>query len=720
MGSENSSDETRNCANGLAANINSNHCGILIDSVITSLLGVFQFAYGFVPSFRSTDNREIMALQNIQARTRMVLAYLFAQLALVREKRPGGLLVLGTANVDESLVGYLTKYDCSSADINPIGSVSKIDLRNFLQMAHDKYGMTALKSVIESTPTAELRPLVDGKVAQTDEDEIGLTYEELSVIGRLRKPGGMGPYAMFLKLLQIWSHKYTVEQIEEKVRKFWWRYRVNRHKATVSTPAVHAEVYSPDDHRNDHRPFLYPDFSYQFERIREKVEEIRRNPQRSEISRNVNSTQLGSLLTVEKTQEEKTYEGNGRFEFFSDCSKRVRYRRSSENDAFLIVKDVDKTIRSEHRFLDKIERTRGNRLQQVCLCPLTRFYKVSDFLSIVQNFLRRIGHVFYVACFPPFCCILGRAAFWPPKCAYFFYIPPPGDSLIDVRNRDDAVKMRMRKDKLTKFKTARKCDPAQKYSVGILHHCANDVEEAEGFIVVTSRKKYVACVYIKCPTGDKPRFTMLYSHPNGSDISDHLIGMPSLIDMARFYRCDVYTYDYTGYGMSRGSSSERNMYADISAVYNHIIEVRNVPASKIVMMGYSIGTAATVELVKTQSVNVPAGIILLAPPASIFRVLVNVIGLKRVGETTCCLDKFSTVNKIADIKVPVLIIHGEKDRTVPIAHGKLICEKAVTKVTPEWVATGTHNDLENCKQVWLRIRKELGMKDNENEKVKND
>jgi hypothetical protein len=37
----------------------------------------------------------------------------------------GWLLVLGSANVDEALRGYLTKYDCSSADINPIGGISK-------------------------------------------------------------------------------------------------------------------------------------------------------------------------------------------------------------------------------------------------------------------------------------------------------------------------------------------------------------------------------------------------------------------------------------------------------------------------------------------------------------------------------------------------------------------------------------------------------------------
>ena len=47
------------------------------------------------------SDTENLALQNIQARVRMVMSYLFAQLLLWHRGRPGSLLVLGSANVDE-------------------------------------------------------------------------------------------------------------------------------------------------------------------------------------------------------------------------------------------------------------------------------------------------------------------------------------------------------------------------------------------------------------------------------------------------------------------------------------------------------------------------------------------------------------------------------------------------------------------------------------------
>ncbi|EYB89154.1 hypothetical protein Y032_0235g3183 [Ancylostoma ceylanicum] len=46
------------------------------------------------------------------------------------------------------------------------------------------------------------------------------------------------------------------------------------------------------------------------------------------------------------------------------------------------------------------------------------------------------------------------------------------------------------------------------------------------------------------------------------------MGVPNLLDLARFYKCDVYSYDYSGYGISSGHPSESNQKADIRAIYD--------------------------------------------------------------------------------------------------------------------------------------------------------
>ncbi|KAJ8315536.1 hypothetical protein KUTeg_007686 [Tegillarca granosa] len=216
MGSENSSVETRNRASDLAQQIGSFHLTIAIDVAVAAMLQVFITTLKLIPKFRSNGGslRENLALQNVQARVRMVLAYLFAQLCLWARGRSGGLLVLGSANVDEGLRGYVTKYDCSSADVNPIGGISKTDLRSFIQYCISEFGLTALQSIYNAPPTAELEPLADGQIAQTDE-------------------------------------------VADKVKFFFRCYSINRHKMTTMTPSYHAETYSPDDNRYDHRQFLY-------------------------------------------------------------------------------------------------------------------------------------------------------------------------------------------------------------------------------------------------------------------------------------------------------------------------------------------------------------------------------------------------------------------------------------------------------------------------------
>jgi len=219
MGSVNSSAETRQRAHDLADQIGSYHLSLAIDAAVSAALNIFTVVTGLVPKFRVDGGslRENLALQNVQARMRMVLSYLLAQLMLWARGRSGGLLVLGSANVDESLRGYLTKYDCSSADVNPIGGISKSDLKRFLAFARIEYNLMALESILTAPPTAELEPLQEGRLVQTDEEDMGLTYDELSDLGRIRKQSACGPYTTFCRLIHNWRGSNTPAEIATKV-----------------------------------------------------------------------------------------------------------------------------------------------------------------------------------------------------------------------------------------------------------------------------------------------------------------------------------------------------------------------------------------------------------------------------------------------------------------------------------------------------------------------
>jgi NAD+ synthase (glutamine-hydrolysing) len=271
LGSENSSNETRARSSMLASEVGSSHLDVSIDTVVSAVLHFFAAVTKKTPKFKvdGGTNVENLALQNIQARIRMVLSFVLAQLMPWVRGRAGFLLVLGSANVDEGLRGYMTKYDCSSADVNPIGGISKADLRSFLRWGAEHLGYPTLASVEEAPPTAELEPIRDDYV-QTDEEDMGMSYEELGVYGRLRKIARLGPVEMYKRLLHEWRDRASPAVIAEKVKRFFFFYSCNRHKMTTLTPSYHAENYSPEDNRFDLRPFLYNvRWPWQFKKIDE-------------------------------------------------------------------------------------------------------------------------------------------------------------------------------------------------------------------------------------------------------------------------------------------------------------------------------------------------------------------------------------------------------------------------------------------------------------------
>jgi len=107
-------------------------------------------------------NNDFVIPGNVRARMRMIMLYAYAN--------KYNLLVAGTGNCSEHMVGYFTKYGDGGTDFEPISHLYKTEV-----WAMAKY-LKLPKKIINKTPSAELW---DG---QTDEKELGITYKELDRI----------------------------------------------------------------------------------------------------------------------------------------------------------------------------------------------------------------------------------------------------------------------------------------------------------------------------------------------------------------------------------------------------------------------------------------------------------------------------------------------------------------------------------------------------------
>lgn len=90
-----------------------------------------------------------------------------------------------------------------------------------------------------------------------------------------------------------------------------------------------------------------------------------------------------------------------------------------------------------------------------------------------------------------------------------------------------------------------------------------------------------------------PKYTILFSHGNAVDLgqmSSFYLGLGTRIN------CNIFSYDYSGYGVSTGKPSEKNLYADITAAWHALRTRYNVTPDKVILYGQSIGTVPTVDL----------------------------------------------------------------------------------------------------------------------------
>ena len=108
------------------------------------------------------DPEDRIPLGNLKARTRMVVAYHYANSL--------GRMVMGSSNKTELLTGYFTKYGDGGVDLMPIAGLYKTQVRQLSR------SLRLPESIISKPPSAGLWP------GQTDEGELGITYELLDLV----------------------------------------------------------------------------------------------------------------------------------------------------------------------------------------------------------------------------------------------------------------------------------------------------------------------------------------------------------------------------------------------------------------------------------------------------------------------------------------------------------------------------------------------------------
>ncbi|XP_076135104.1 alpha/beta hydrolase domain-containing protein 17A [Alosa pseudoharengus] len=221
-----------------------------------------------------------------------------------------------------------------------------------------------------------------------------------------------------------------------------------------------------------------------------------------------------------------------------------------------------------------------------------------------------------------------------------------------------------------------------------------ELDATEVFLTRSSRGNRVGCMYIRC--APSARFTILFSHGNAVDLgqmSSFYIGLGTRIN------CNIFSYDYSGYGVSTGKPSEKNLYADIDAAWQALRTRYGISPENIILYGQSIGTVPTVDLASRYEC---AAVVLHSPLTSGMRVAFP------DTKKTYCFDAFPNIEKVSKITSPVLIIHGTEDEVIDFSHGLALFERCPKAVEPLWVEGAGHNDIELYSQYLERLRRFIG------------
>jgi len=182
---------------------------------------------------------------------------------------------------------------------------------------------------------------------------------------------------------------------------------------------------------------------------------------------------------------------------------------------------------------------------------------------------------------------------------------------------------------------------------------------------------------------EDPRAVILYAHGNAGNLSHRADQLFRLAELG----ASVLVFDYRGYGRSEGSPDEAGVYRDARAARDWLADRAGVPPDRVVLYGRSLGGAVMVDVAASDGAR---GLIV----DSSFDSIRTVASSHYPGFVVAMLltAEFDSAAKIGRFDGPLLVIHGDADRTVPIEAGRRLFEAAGEPKTFVSLPGLGHND----------------------------
>jgi uncharacterized protein len=204
--------------------------------------------------------------------------------------------------------------------------------------------------------------------------------------------------------------------------------------------------------------------------------------------------------------------------------------------------------------------------------------------------------------------------------------------------------------------------------------------EAEEHLLTTADGEKVIVWHVPAKPGHP---VVLYFHGNGDFLAGFFGRFRDLIADGT----GIVALSYRGYAGSSGQPNEQGLLLDAAAAY--AFTTARYSADKIMAWGFSLGTGVAVALAAEQPVG---KLILEAPYTSIGEIAASAFPIFPVR--LMIRDTFHSDQRIAQVRAPLLIMHGAHDPTIPIRFGERLFALAHEPKQFVRFAEGGHNDLD--------------------------